>query len=79
MSVGRGLGKGARANWIRLRTMIVCDWVAMRRQADAITVAQRSLVLQWNWGYVYFCQSVIGYSGTLIAIVWSSSRKQRSV
>ena len=75
--VGRGLGKGARANWIRLRTMIVLRWVAIAGQLTAITVAQRIFGLQLELGLCYFA---IGVSviGNLIAILVFPENKRLS-
>ena len=75
--VGRGLGKCARANWIRLRTMIVLRWVAIAGQLTAITVAQRIFGLQLELGLCYFA---IGVSviGNLIAILVFPENKRLS-
>ncbi len=75
--VGRGLGKGARANWIRLRTMSVLLWVAIAGQLTAITVAQRIFGLQLELGLCYFA---IGVSviGNLIAILVFPENKRLS-
>jgi two-component system sensor histidine kinase RegB len=55
-----------RANWIRLRTMIVLRWVAITGQLVAITVAQLFYGLQLELSLCYF---VVGVSiiGNLIA------------
>lgn len=51
-----------RANWIRLRTMIVLRWVAIIGQLIAINVAQMVYGLQLELGLCYFAvgASVIG-------------------
>ena len=51
-----------RANWIRLRTMIVLRWVAIIGQLVAITVAQvvYGLQLELSWCYFAVGVSVIG-------------------
>ncbi len=48
-----------RANWIRLRTMIMLRWVAITGQLIAITVAQQLYSLQLELG---LCYAVIGAS-----------------
>ena len=47
------LGDRTRANWIRLRTMIVLRWVAIAGQLIAITVAQRLFGLQLELCLLY--------------------------
>lgn len=58
----RPLGARTRANWIRLRTMILLRWVAITGQLIAITVAQLVYGLQLELGLCYFAigVSVIG-------------------
>lgn len=56
-----------RANWIRLRTLILLRWVAIAGQIGAITVAQRMYHVQLELG---LCYLAIGVSviGNLVAI-----------
>ena len=49
----RPLGGPTRANWIRLRTMILLRWVAIIGQLTAITVAQVFYGLQLELGLCY--------------------------
>ncbi len=62
----RPFGARTRANWIRLRTMILLRWVAITGQLIAITVAQMLYGLQLELG---LCFLAIGASiiGNLIA------------
>ncbi|MGJ8627173.1 MAG: sensor histidine kinase RegB [Sulfitobacter sp.] len=64
----RPLGGRTRANWIRLRTMILLRWVAITGQLIAVTVAPVVYGLQLELGLCYFA---IGVSviGNLIAIL----------
>ncbi|WP_300033072.1 sensor histidine kinase RegB [uncultured Roseobacter sp.] len=55
----RPLSGQFRANWIRLRTMILLRWFAIAGQLTAITVAQNVYGLQLNLG---LCYMVIGTS-----------------
>ncbi|NNE52049.1 MAG: ActS/PrrB/RegB family redox-sensitive histidine kinase [Sulfitobacter sp.] len=54
----RPLGGPKRANWIRLRTMILLRWVAIGGQLAAITVAQRFYGMQLELGLCYFAVGV---------------------
>jgi len=58
----RPLGGRTRANWIRLRTMILLRWVAIVGQLIAVTVAPLVYGLQLELGLCYFAigASVIG-------------------
>ena len=49
----RPLSGPTRANWIRLRTMIMLRWVAITGQLIAITVAQLIYGLQLELGLCY--------------------------
>jgi two-component system sensor histidine kinase RegB len=71
------LGDRTRANWIRLRTMIVLRWVAIAGQLTAITVADRLFGLQLELG---LCYLAIGVSvvGNLIAIFVFPENKRLS-
>ena len=62
----RPMGARKRANWIRLRTMIVLRWFAIVGQLAAITFAQHFYDLQLEIGLCYFA---IGVSiiGNLVA------------
>ena len=55
----RPLSGQFRANWIRLRTMILLRWFAIAGQLTAITVAQNFYGLQLNLG---LCYLVVGTS-----------------
>ncbi|WP_298968789.1 sensor histidine kinase RegB [uncultured Roseobacter sp.] len=63
----RPLSGATRANWIRLRTMILLRWFAIGGQLTAITVAQHWYGLQLETG---LCYMVIGASviANLVAI-----------
>ena len=71
------LGERTRANWIRLRTMIVLRWVAIAGQLTAITVADRIFGLQLELG---LCYLAIGVSiiGNLVAILVFPENKRLS-
>lgn len=71
------LGERTRANWIRLRTMIVLRWVAIAGQLAAITVAERIFGLQLELG---LCYLAIGVSiiGNLVAILVFPENKRLS-
>ena len=71
------LGERTRANWIRLRTMIVLRWVAIAGQLTAITVAERIFGLQLELG---LCYLAIGVSiiGNLVAILVFPENKRLS-
>jgi len=58
----RPLGERKRANWIRLRTMILLRWVAIAGQFIAVTVTPMLFGLQLELGWCYFAigVSVIG-------------------
>ena len=58
---------GPRANWVRLRTLIVLRWIAIFGQLVAITVASRMFNLDLNIG---LCFLAIGISivANLIAV-----------
>jgi len=73
----RPLGDRTRANWIRLRTMIVLRWVAIAGQLTAITVAERIFGLQLELG---LCYLAIGVSmvGNLVAIFVFPENKRLS-
>ena len=62
----RPTGERKRANWVRLRTMILLRWVAIAGQIIAVTVTPSLFGLQLEMGWCYF---VIGVSviGNLIA------------
>ena len=62
----RPLGERKRANWIRLRTMILLRWVAIAGQFIAVTVTPFVFGLQLEMGWCYF---VIGISviGNMVA------------
>jgi two-component system sensor histidine kinase RegB len=62
----RPLGERKRANWIRLRTMILLRWVAIAGQFVAVSLTPYLFGIQLELGWCYF---VIGISviGNLIA------------
>tara|TARA_R110002110_G_scaffold18070_13_gene76289 strand:- start:3709 stop:5106 length:1398 start_codon:yes stop_codon:yes gene_type:complete len=62
----RPLGGRTRANWIRLRTMILLRWVAITGQLIAITVAQLVYGLQLELGLCYLAVGV-SVIGNLVA------------
>jgi two-component system, sensor histidine kinase RegB len=73
----RPLAGRTRANWIRLRTMILLRWVAITGQLIAITVAQLIYGLQLELGLCYFA---IGASiiGNLVATLVFPENKRLS-
>ncbi|WP_298916239.1 sensor histidine kinase RegB [uncultured Roseobacter sp.] len=73
----RPLSGDTRANWIRLRTMILLRWFAIGGQLTAITVAQRWYGLQLELG---LCYLVIGASviANLVAIFVFPENKRLS-
>mgnify|MGYP003669395204 FL=1 len=62
----RPLSGRTRANWIRLRTMILLRWVAIIGQLVAITVAQMLFGLQLELGLCYLAVGV-SIIGNLVA------------
>lgn len=58
-------GRGLRANWVRLRTLIVLRWIAIAGQIATITIAQRLFDLKLEYGWVFV---VIGASVTINVI-----------
>ncbi len=58
-------GRSLRANWVRLRTLIVLRWIAIAGQIVAITVAQRLFDLELELGWVFLA---IGASVTVNVI-----------
>ncbi len=58
----RPMGAPMRANWIRLRTMILLRWVAIAGQFVAVTLTPMIFGLQLELGWCYFAigTSVIG-------------------
>jgi two-component system sensor histidine kinase RegB len=70
-------GRSLRANWVRLRTLIVLRWIAIAGQIAAITVAQRLFDLELELGWVFLA---IGASVTvnLIAIFIYPENKRLS-
>jgi len=73
----RPLSGRTRANWIRLRTMILLRWVAIAGQLIAITVAQMIYGLQLELG---LCYLAIGMSviANLIAVFVFPENKRLS-
>ena len=71
------LGERTRANWIRLRTMIVLRWVAIAGQLTAITVADRIYGLQLELALCYFAVGV-SVTGNLVAILVFPENKRLS-
>ncbi len=71
------LGDRTRANWIRLRTMIVLRWVAIAGQLTAITVADRLFGLQLELGLCYFAVG-ISVVGNLVAMFVFPENKRLS-
>ena len=63
----RPVGERKRANWIRLRTMILLRWVAIAGQFTAVTLTPFVFGMQLEMGWCYF---VIGISviGNLVAV-----------
>lgn len=62
----RPLGERKRANWIRLRTIILLRWVAITGQFVAVTFAPILFGLELEIGWCYFAISV-SVIGNLIA------------
>ena len=54
----RPIGERKRANWIRLRTMILLRWVAIAGQFVAVTVTPLMFGLQIELGWCYFVISI---------------------
>ncbi|MEM8579184.1 MAG: ActS/PrrB/RegB family redox-sensitive histidine kinase [Pseudomonadota bacterium] len=72
-----GLFGQQRANWVRLRTLILLRWVAIAGQLTAITVAQRTYGLQLELGLCYLAVGV-SVMGNLIAIFVFPENKRLS-
>lgn len=62
----RPMGERKRANWIRLRTMILLRWVAIAGQFIAVTLTPILFGLELEVGWCYFAISV-SVIGNLIA------------
>ncbi|KIN74453.1 sensor histidine kinase RegB [Sulfitobacter guttiformis] len=54
----RPLGARKRANWIRLRTMILLRWVAISGQFVAVTITPQLFGIQLELGWCYFAIGV---------------------
>tara|TARA_R110002074_G_scaffold106338_4_gene229525 strand:+ start:158 stop:1546 length:1389 start_codon:yes stop_codon:yes gene_type:complete len=69
------LGDRTRANWIRLRTMIVLRWVAIAGQLIAITVAQRLFGLQLELALCYFAIGVSVIGNLIATLVFPENKR----
>lgn len=62
----RPLGERKRANWVRLRTMILLRWVAIAGQLVAVTLTPFVFGIQLELGWCYFAIAV-SVIGNLVA------------
>jgi two-component system sensor histidine kinase RegB len=77
MAVGdlRPFGAQTRANWIRLRTMIVLRWVAICGQLSAILAAQHLLNLQLEIGLCYLAVGAAAISNLVAMFVFPENKR----
>lgn len=71
----RPVGSRKRANWIRLRTMILLRWVAIIGQLTAITFAQTVYDLQLKWGLAYFAIGVSVIGNLIASFVFPENKR----
>lgn len=71
----RPLTGRTRANWIRLRTMIVLRWVAIIGQLIAITVAQQVYGLQLELGLCYLAVGASIIANLITSFVYPENKR----
>ncbi|MEM6886575.1 MAG: ActS/PrrB/RegB family redox-sensitive histidine kinase [Pseudomonadota bacterium] len=71
----RVLGAQKRANWIRLRTMILLRWVAISGQLSAITAAQYLLDLQLEIGLCYLAIGAAAIANLVAMFVFPENKR----
>lgn len=71
----RPLESLTRANWIRLRTMILLRWVAIVGQLTAITVAQSVYGLQFELGLCYLAVGVSIIGNLLATFIYPENKR----
>lgn len=71
----RPLGRETRANWIRLRTMILLRWVAISGQLTAIAASQYLLDLQLDMGLCYLVIGAAAISNLVAMFVFPENKR----
>lgn len=71
----RPLGGRTRANWIRLRTMILLRWVAITGQLIAVTIAPVVYGLQLELGLCYFAIGVSVIGNLIATLVFPENKR----
>ncbi len=71
----RPIGGPTRANWIRLRTMILLRWVAITGQLVAVTVAPLAYGLQLELGLCYFAIGVSVVGNLIATLVFPENKR----
>lgn len=71
----RPLESLTRANWIRLRTMILLRWVAIGGQLTAIMVAQQVYGLQFELAFCYFAVGVSIVGNLLATFLYPENKR----
>jgi len=69
------LGERKRANWIRLRTMILLRWVAIAGQVTAVTLTPFVFGLQLELGWCYFAIAVSVIGNLVAAVVFPENTR----
>jgi len=75
----RPLGQGTRANWIRLRTMILLRWVAISGQLSAIIAAQYLLDLQLEIGLCYLAIGAAAMANLVAIFVFPENKRLNEI
>lgn len=71
----RPLGRQTRANWIRLRTMILLRWVAITGQLSAIAASQYLLYLRLDMGLCYLVIGAAAISNLIAMFVFPENKR----
>ena len=74
LNLSPGPGK-TRANWIRLRSMILLRWFAIAGQLTAITVAQKMYGLQLELGWCYFAIGASVIANLIATFVFPENKR----
>ncbi len=71
----RPISARTRANWIRLRTMILLRWVAIAGQLIAITVAQQIYGLQLQLGLCYLAIGISVIANLVAGFIFPENKR----
>lgn len=71
----RPLGERKRANWIRLRTMILLRWFAIGGQFIAVTITPFLFGIQLELGWCYFAIGVSVIGNLIAAFVFPENKR----